>query len=589
MISELNQSLLVRDKKGEFTKKISLLESAYDDYKLVRGFYALLERRCTYGNINILSEYIHVKNLDKVNKPEASHAQVFNNKNFDASEIRKMLYELSSERGYSLTNMDRNELFNMVAAKTGISPDVISILMWSDLEENLLLERFDPITAENLIAWYNLSLIQTLMFNCIKIEFSLTGGTNWKYALRAVKRLGLMYNLEYRAQPAMEGDNEDVFRPMLCSNDSAKSEFKDSIICSIDGPLSIFKLTDRYGAAIAKLIPLIISVPSWSLKAWIVRKSLSSNKKIYEFEMSDSSSCKLAEPSMSYGESTYDHASGHNYFDSNLERSFAARFLQSIHDWKLTREPNPLILPNGKALIPDFLFEKYDRRVYLEIVGFWTKEYLLRKVQKLKSITNAASTNQRNKIDFLIAIDEGVYASATSSSIEKDAWNSLISTVSDKRVILYNNQNIPLKPILEYLKAIDEENTKKLGENQFKDILSRLFDSMDHNHDEVISISNIANTWNIPLDILLKVIQSQAHNGYSINNYALVDKYLISEIKLKNMKRLIESIDSLSEANDILRFNGIPESCHLDVISKLGFEIIWHGIDSSLASIKRNV
>ncbi|HEY7571850.1 MAG TPA: DUF790 family protein [Nitrososphaeraceae archaeon] len=589
MISELNQSLLVKEKKGELIKKISLLESVYDDYKLVRGLYTLLERRCTFDDINIFSKFNNTGDLCKVNNQSADHAQVFNKKYLSPSEIRKMLYELSSERGYSLTSIDRTEIFNVVAAKTGIPPDIVSLLMWSDLEENLVLERFEPITAENLIAWYNLSLIQTLMFNCIKIEFSLTGGTNWKYALRAVKRLGLMYALEYRSHPAVKGEDENVFRSMQDGNGSMKSEFKDSIICSIDGPLSLFKLTDRYGAAIAKLVPIIISLPSWSLKAWIVRKTFASNKKIYEFEMSESSSCKLAEPSMSSIESTYAQNSGNDYFDSNLERNFASRFIQSIHDWKMTREPDPLILPNGKAMIPDFLFEKYERRVYLEIVGFWTKEYLFRKVQKLETIINSANANQRNKIDLLIAIDEGVYASAKASSIERDAWRSLISTISDKRVILYNNQNIPLKPVLVYLKTIDEENTKNLIESGFEDILDKILDSLDNNYEEVISITDLANKWNVQLEFLLKVLQSQAENRNRIDNYALVDKYLISDFKLEKLKSLLKSIDNLNEANDVLKFNGIPESCILDVISKLGFEIVWYGIDSSRASIKRNV
>ena len=44
---------------------------------------------------------------------------------------------------------------------------------------------------------------------------------------------------------------------------------------------------------------------------------------------------------------------------------------------------NPLIA-DGKAMIPDFLFERFGRKVYFEIVGFWTKEYLERKSAKIK-------------------------------------------------------------------------------------------------------------------------------------------------------------------------------------------------------------
>jgi hypothetical protein len=33
--------------------------------------------------------------------------------------------------------------------------------------------------------------------------------------------------------------------------------------------------------------------------------------------------------------------------------------------------------------------------------------------------------------------------------------------------------------------------------------------------------------------------------------------------------------------------NGIPEECHLDLISKLGFNIIWKGIDYNTATIEK--
>ena len=59
-------------------------------------------------------------------------------------------------------------------------------------------------------------------------------------------------------------------------------------------------------------------------------------------------------------------------FDSTVEEKFAIKFQQSRTGWTLIREPDPIILDNDKAFIPDFMFERYGRRIYLEIVGFWT-------------------------------------------------------------------------------------------------------------------------------------------------------------------------------------------------------------------------
>ena len=59
--------------------------------------------------------------------------------------------------------------------------------------------------------------------------------------LEAVKRLGLMYNLQYRAYTDEKPASEDISRTMFQNDDPAESESEGSIICSIDGPLSIIQ------------------------------------------------------------------------------------------------------------------------------------------------------------------------------------------------------------------------------------------------------------------------------------------------------------------------------------------------------------
>ena len=138
-----------------------------------------------------------------------------------------------------------------------------------------------------LLGWYNLSLMQTLLFNCTKLEFCVYGGVHWKHVLRNVKRLGLMYNLQHNevrteqvSNDNSNNNNFDVVSPVT-NNDTDETD----LICTIDGPISLFKLTDRYGTSIAKLLPSIISSGKWSLNSWIVRKTMS-GKKIYEFNIS---------------------------------------------------------------------------------------------------------------------------------------------------------------------------------------------------------------------------------------------------------------------------------------------------------------
>lgn len=72
-----------------------------------------------------------------------------------------------------------------------------------------------------------------------------------------------------------------------------------------------------------------------------------------------------------------------------LERSRGA------DGWRLEREPEPLLLEAGanaagsgiqSIFIPDFALTRAARRIYMEILGFWTPAYRERKVQKLQQL-----------------------------------------------------------------------------------------------------------------------------------------------------------------------------------------------------------
>ena len=238
LISEFQESWRNREKRSELDSRIAAIESERGiDLKLVRGFCSLLERRCI---LKASSEIVHKNNysdLTSVGTADTTTITDTGSSNnpilVNPAEIRKALFEESSRRGFALTESERAEIISLVASKWHLtSGHNIADIMWSDLEDNQILDKFDIIDAKSLVGWYNLSLIQTLLFNCTKLEFSISGGSNWKRILRSVKRLGLMYYLQEE-----EGDRER------------------RIVCSLEGPSSLFRLTDRYGTALARLLP----------------------------------------------------------------------------------------------------------------------------------------------------------------------------------------------------------------------------------------------------------------------------------------------------------------------------------------------
>jgi predicted nuclease of restriction endonuclease-like RecB superfamily len=560
IIQEFEQTWKNKEKKAVLEDRISAIEEsdAGSDYKLVRGLYALLERRCTFKSRDSNSD----------NDGETSSTSTITI--VDPPRIRKAVFEESSKRGFALTELERMEIADSVASRLHLSShDVVLKTMWSDLDDNLILDYFDAIDPEALVGWYNLSLMQTLLFNCTKLDFYISGGLNWKRVLRTVKRLGLMYYLQ---QPQQQQENR--------------------IICSLEGPLSLFKLTDRYGTLLAKLLPSIIfssdkkressGGDEWHLDAWIVRKTMD-GRKIYEFKISKNEIPELmTDPYSSFPPSsiTQKEVAGssslyndYNIFDSAVEEKFAKRFEQAETGWRLTREPDPLVLSNGGAFIPDFMFEKYDKKIYLEIVGFWTKEYLERKLQKLADIfISAYSRKKRNnnnyKTDLLfIALNEDFACSKSSFS----------SIVPKEQLIFYKNDTVPVKPILDYLKSIDREMIeRKVNDPNLKIELDR----DDDNNNAVISINEVAQKYCIPAEVARRI--SLRDNK---EKYVEAGMYLIPKSKALKLESLLAGTSRFIDACSILSKEGIPESCHAELIVKLGYDVSWQSIDASTAII----
>jgi uncharacterized protein len=72
-------------------------------------------------------------------------------------------------------------------------------------------------------------------------------------------------------------------------------------------------------------------------------------------------------------------------FESALAADFAAKLGAERGGWTLSREDSP-VAAGESVFLPDFTFRHRDgREALVEIVGFWTPEYLAEKVDKLRA------------------------------------------------------------------------------------------------------------------------------------------------------------------------------------------------------------
>jgi hypothetical protein len=132
------------------------------------------------------------------------------------------------------------------------------------------------------------------------------------------------------------------------------------------GPSSVLHETRRYGVNFARFIPALLSCRDWKMDAslstpWNTTARL-------KLTSEDGYSSAMPAPAE---------------FDSSIEEDFSRKFGAEQDGWRLERES--AILHEGQStFIPDFTFRHADgREAFLEIVGFWTPEYLESKRQTL--------------------------------------------------------------------------------------------------------------------------------------------------------------------------------------------------------------
>jgi hypothetical protein len=370
-----------------------------------------------------------------------------------------------------------------------------------------------------LLKRYNFSLTQTLLFKSLRLEFSASG--NWKDIFRDVKRLGLIYSVE------REDGDQGGYR------------------VSLDGPLSLFKMTERYGTSIAKLLPQIVASESWRIKAEILTRSRGG--RIYTFEADADELKGIVDASRE----TSDEGPQTNLYDSAVEAKFAKSFLSYGSGWVLRREPEPLIA-GTHVLIPDFSFEKDGAKVYLEVVGFWTSDYLERKISKLNSISG---------IDMIIAADE----SLACSKLER---------LKGKALVIYYKKDVPLKPIIEHLK---EEEASIIREQA-----KRLKGGAVALKGDVVSLEEIARERGVAVESVRMAVQ-----GFKPEGYVRVGECFISRAKLGEIDRKLEGAEKLTDALKVIEASGVKDG--QEVLDALGYTSVWEGIEMDKVKVRKNV
>lgn len=251
-------------------------------------------------------------------------------------QMRTVVFDLAVER-------TREDALKAAATLLDVQPLAIERFLFADrCAERVLLAPKQLPTPQQLIAQYNLTLVQSLLMRATRIHATVR--TDVRHVLAFAKLLGLM---------ATFSERDD-----------------GSIDIELSGPLAIFHDTTKYGHAVARFLPALASTVGWSATADIRMR-----RQEHELVLTSADPLPRA------------HALPRGT-DSDVEKAVAAsiRRIGPERGWELARETTVVRVGPRGLFYPDFTLVSHRGRVLVEIVGFWTPEYLAKKQLALEAI-----------------------------------------------------------------------------------------------------------------------------------------------------------------------------------------------------------
>jgi len=227
-----------------------------------------------------------------------------------------------------------------LANEFGTTWQRIERALYADVMAFQQLEGFEGYSdAAAMLSRYNVAQLQACLYRAESMTVVTTG--DFKTILRYAKLARLLHEIE-RLGPS-----------------------RYRIVFS--GPASVLRESRRYGVNFAKFLPALLACKGWKMTA-IVQTPWGGHAKLGICDRDGFTS----------------HLPSPQEFDSALEENFARKFGQECDGWQLFREGD-ILFDRQRTFVPDFTFRHRDgTEAFLEIVGFWTPEYLAHRREALR-------------------------------------------------------------------------------------------------------------------------------------------------------------------------------------------------------------
>ncbi|MBA2321229.1 MAG: DUF790 family protein [Deltaproteobacteria bacterium] len=323
--------------------------------ELVARFTSAARERRTRGELEEeladLTEVLTDKKLfDGLVKLCADRIEAVADPEVDPATLRDEVFRLARARGpiaYERGPLEKTvaaDILALVAEQRGLAPDRVASLLYADLREAHTITGFDLPDGQRLLERYNLALAQGLLLAATQLRIRLARPTPGR--IRQLLRQARFHQLTHHAR--RDGDD---------------------LLVELDGPVSLFQQSTRYGFQLAAFLPaLLLQDGPWSLEADLLWTPQRLRRRFF------------LDPSAGLVTGRPDHGA----HQTREETWFEERFAATTTDWKLAAASEPIELGGQGFAVPAFTLTKGRRVAHLEILGFWRPEALAKRLELLR-------------------------------------------------------------------------------------------------------------------------------------------------------------------------------------------------------------
>lgn len=306
--------------RGDIDEAVAEIEGVDTDIKLTRGLAKVLQDRAEFAVVTPV----------------------------EPAELRALVFQAAARTGPlarhagPLGRRTRLDVMAEIAAQIGSTAEAVGAALYGDLKEEQTLVNVDLLSAEALLQRYNVALVQAMLLKATGLTLRLTAPDpkRVRQLYRALKFHGLMYRVT--------------------------SEGADWVL-EVDGPMSLLQQSTKYGLQLGLFLPTVLLQPG----PWRIEAELRWGQRGLRKALVLTDALGLKSPARDVGA-----------WRSRVEEYFEERFKELDSGWELS-PGEALDLGGQELLVPDFTFKKGGKVAHLDIVGWWRKSYLKRRLATL--------------------------------------------------------------------------------------------------------------------------------------------------------------------------------------------------------------